>query len=117
MRRVLALLGMTEPVDEGPPEPSLVSRRSGWVRAGRTGILHLDATIGQRVELGDRLGSLSDSFGKTLRLVKADRPGVVIGRTQAPLVNRGDALVHIAEIEEPPPQAEGADAHSSTTIA
>ncbi|EAP97519.1 Succinylglutamate desuccinylase/aspartoacylase [Janibacter sp. HTCC2649] len=86
------------------PPPGLVSRRSSWVRARRTGIVHLDATLGQRVEVGDRLGGLSNSFGRTLRLVKAERAGVIIGRTTAPLVNRGDALVHIAEIEgaEPP---------------
>lgn len=104
--RVLAALEMVDPVtgDGAPPPPALVSRRSGWVRALGSGIVHLDATLGQRVEVGDRLGGLSDSFGKTLRLVKADRPGVVIGRTTAPLVNRGDALVHIAEVEgaEPP---------------
>jgi predicted deacylase len=51
------------------------------------------------VQLGDRLGGLSDSFGKRVRVVRADRPGIVIGRTEAPLINRGDALVHIAEIE------------------
>ncbi|CAN7151483.1 succinylglutamate desuccinylase/aspartoacylase family protein [Knoellia sp. LjRoot47] len=101
---VLAALDMIDPV-AGPPSPSsLVSRRSGWVRARRSGIVHLDATLGQRVEVGDRLGGLSDSFGKTLRLVRAERAGLVIGRTTAPLVNRGDALVHIADIEgaEPP---------------
>lgn len=102
--RVLAALDMIDPVIDTPPVAGLVSRRSGWVRARRTGIVHLDATLGQRVEVGDRLGGLSNSFGKTLRLVKADRAGVIIGRTTAPLVNRGDALVHIAEIEgaEPP---------------
>ncbi|GAA4109972.1 succinylglutamate desuccinylase/aspartoacylase family protein [Knoellia locipacati] len=102
--RVLAALDMIDPVADASPTQSLVSRRSGWVRAGRSGIVHLDATLGQRVEVGDRLGGLSDSFGKTLRLVRADRAGLVIGRTTAPLVNRGDALVHIADIEgaEPP---------------
>ncbi|KGN36942.1 succinylglutamate desuccinylase/aspartoacylase family protein [Knoellia subterranea] len=107
--RVLAALDMVD-ADTlnndalATPPPVLVSRRTGWVRARRTGIVNLDATLGQRVEVGDRLGGLSNSFGKTLRLVKADRSGVVIGRTTAPLVNRGDALVHIAEIEgaEPP---------------
>ena len=37
-----------------------------------------------------------DSFGKTLRAVYASRDGIVIGRTEAPLVNSGDAVVHIA---------------------
>ncbi|RNI24420.1 succinylglutamate desuccinylase/aspartoacylase family protein [Flexivirga caeni] len=100
VRRVLAALEMTDPVDEQPPSPSLISRQSSWVRARRTGILQLDAVLGQRVEAQERLGGLSDSFGKRLRLVHAAGPGVVIGRTTAPLVNRGDALVHIAVEED-----------------
>ena len=39
------------------------------------------------------------SFGKRVRLVHADRTGLVIGHTEAPLVNSGDAVIHIAEIE------------------
>jgi predicted deacylase len=101
VRRVLAALGMVDPVEEEPaPEPSVECRRSGWVRARHTGFLHLDAQLGQRVADGDRLGSLSDSFGRTLRLVRADRDGIVIGRTEAPVVNGGDAVVHIATPEE-----------------
>jgi len=62
----------------------------------------MEAHLGQIVSDHERLGGLSDSFGHRLRLVRADRPGVVIGRTEAPLVNRGDAIVHIAEIEATP---------------
>ncbi|MEN8707769.1 MAG: succinylglutamate desuccinylase/aspartoacylase family protein, partial [Nocardioides marinisabuli] len=100
VRRVLAALGMTEPVEEEPPTPSLESWRSGWVRARGTGMLHLEAELGQRVEKGDRLGGLFDSFGKRVRLVHADRAGIVVGRTEAPLVNSGDAVVHLAEVED-----------------
>ena len=102
VQRVLAALGMTDPVEEEPPPPSAVSWRSGWVRARGTGMLHLEATLGQRVEKGERLGGLFDSFGKRVRLVHADRAGIVVGRTEAPLVSSGDAVVHIAEVEDPP---------------
>ena len=88
-------------------EPSLECRSSGWVRARRTGILHLDAHLGQKVSDGERLGTLFDSFGKTLRAVYANRDGIVIGRTEAPLVNSGDALVHIAS-SDPEEEPEGA---------
>jgi predicted deacylase len=106
VQRVLAALGMTDPIEEQPPPPSVVCRQSGWVRAPGTGILQLDVALGQHVGPGDRLGGLSDSFGRRLRLVRADRPGIVIGRTEAPLVNRGDALVHIGEFEPTPPLPE-----------
>jgi len=96
VRRVLAVLDMIDPYPDPDHEPSVECRASGWVRARRTGILDLDAQLGQQVTDGERLGALVDSFGRTLRLVHANRTGIVIGRTEAPLVNSGDALVHIA---------------------
>lgn len=97
--RVLTAMGMIDPVlDPATPQTGIECRGSGWVRARRTGILTLeDAPLGGRVTTGDRLGGLSDSFGRRLRLVHADRDGIIIGRTESPLVNRGDALVHIAD--------------------
>jgi hypothetical protein len=96
VRRVLAALGMTDDPQAAHPR-SRECRQSGWVRARRTGILRLEARLGQEVSDGERLGSLVDSFGKTLAAVYANRDGVVIGRNEAPLVNSGDAIVHIAE--------------------
>ncbi len=102
VRRVLAALDMADPVDTEPPPPSVDCYRSGWVRARGTGILHVEVGLGQWVARGERLGGLFDSFGKRVRLVHADRDGIVIGRTQAPLVNSGDAVVHIADHAQPP---------------
>jgi predicted deacylase len=96
VRRVLATLGMIDPPDEERPQPSVACRQSGWVRARGTGILHLEVHLGDQVEEGQRLGGLSDTFGRRVRLVHADRTGIIIGLTRAPLVNSGDAIVHIA---------------------
>jgi predicted deacylase len=99
VRRVLAALGMTDAIEGEPGSPTVASRRSGWVRARGTGILHLEVHLGDYIEAGRRLGGLSDTFGRRVRLVHANRSGVVIGLTRAPIVNAGDALVHIAEVE------------------
>jgi predicted deacylase len=96
VRRVLGALGMIDPPADQPGQPSEECRASGWVRARGTGILHLEVQLGQRVEEGQRLGGLSDTFGRRVRLVHADRSGIVIGLSRAPLVNSGDAIVHIA---------------------
>lgn len=100
IRRVLEHLGMVDPHPDDPPPPSLESRSSGWVRARGTGILNLETELGTVVAAGDRLGGLSDTFGRRVRLVRADRSGIVIGLTRAPVVNAGDALVHIATLEQ-----------------
>ncbi|AIY19634.1 succinylglutamate desuccinylase [Pimelobacter simplex] len=97
VRRVLASLGMIDPDPAWAEHPAPEEcRSSAWVRARGTGILHLDVRLGDRVETGQRLGGLSDTFGRRVRLVHADRDGIVIGLTRAPIVNAGDALVHIA---------------------
>lgn len=100
VRRVLASLDMFDEMDGDRPTPAIEVRKSGWVRAGRTGIIRVEADLGAVVTQGERIGVISDSFGKRLNIVKANRAGIVIGRTEAPLVNRGDALVHIGEITE-----------------
>jgi predicted deacylase len=49
------------------------------------------------VAKGDDLGIIADAFGGARSVVRSPFGGVVIGHTQHPLVNRGDALVHIAD--------------------
>ena len=66
------------------------------MRARGTGILHLDVELGDRVEAGARLGRVADAFGTSGRIVRADRAGIVIGLTRAPIVHAGDAVAHIA---------------------
>jgi predicted deacylase len=109
--RVLDALGMLpaesddRPSGEDEPEapPTLVSRASGWVRARGSGILQLDVELGDLVEEGRRLGGISDTLGRRVRLVHADRAGIVVGLNRAPLVNTGDAVVHIAALDEEQP--------------
>ncbi|CAN5399084.1 M14 family metallopeptidase [soil metagenome] len=96
--RVLAALDMTDPIAEDNPPVSAESWRSGWVRARGTGMVHLDVRLGQEVTKGERIGGLFDSLGRRVRLIHADRTGLVVGRTEAPVVNSGDAVVHIAEV-------------------
>jgi predicted deacylase len=95
-RRVLAQLGIAQDAPAAAAE-TVLSRRSRWVRAHRSGILHLDVDLGEHVNQGDTLATIHDPFGKRLSRPTARTDGVVIGHTQAALVNQGDAVVHIAE--------------------
>lgn len=73
-----------------------IARASGWVRAPHSGILRPKAKLGDGVVRGDLLGVIADPFGREKSKVFAPSKGVVIGKTNLPLVNRGDALFHIA---------------------
>ncbi len=100
IRRVLAELAVIDPDSTGPRPMPVESRSSTWVRARRSGIALLDAELGEVVQRGQLLGVIHDSVGKRLAGVSAPRRGVVIGRVQQPLVNQGDALVHLAEVND-----------------
>ncbi len=98
--RVMEALGMRKASSGAPsPPPPLRSERSSWIRAGRSGLVRLDVEPGDRVEKGARLGVIKDAFGDRILRVRSRVPGIVIGLTRQPHVNRGDALVHVAELE------------------
>ncbi len=71
-------------------------RRTRWVRARRGGIVEIEAHLGDYVEIGQPLAHISDAFGVRPTQVKATEQGWVIARSLRPLVNSGDALIHIA---------------------
>jgi uncharacterized protein len=98
IRRVLAELDMIDHDHAGPRNVPIESRRSSWVRARRSGIALLDIELGEVVQRSQLLGVIHDSVGKRLSRITAPRTGIVIGQIQQPLVNQGDALVHLAEV-------------------
>jgi hypothetical protein len=53
--------------------------------------------MGARVAQGDVLGLIDDPYGGADEKVLAPTSGIIIGRTNLPLVYEGDALAHIAQ--------------------
>lgn len=93
---VLGELGMWGVPPERPSSPPFEARRARWVRAGRGGIFRLETGLGQLVEKGQRVGVITDAFGRHGLRVRAPFDGMVIGHTTSPLVHRGDAMINIA---------------------
>lgn len=81
------------------PEP-FVARSSSWVRAPASGILRTVTPLGGRIKKGDVLGIIADPFGEKEVMVTAPNGGIVIGRSNIPLVLEGEALFHIARFED-----------------
>jgi predicted deacylase len=77
----------------------VVARSSSWVRASDSGILRAMVALGSRVKKDTLLGVVSDPFGESESNITAAYNGIVIGRTNLPLVNEGDALFHIARFD------------------
>lgn len=75
---------------------TFLARDSYWVRASCSGSLHFNKKLGDHVEKGGLLAFIQDPFGEQKIDIRAEEGGIVIGMTHFPLVNRGDAVYHIA---------------------
>ena len=83
--------------DKLPVEP-VRSNASTWMRAPIGGIMRSYKSLGERVSPGDVIAVVSGPFGSDEEPVVAPVRGLVIGRTNLPVVNRGDALFNIARL-------------------
>jgi len=97
--RALEMIPPSRSTSKKHIEP-VVARSSSWVRAPDTGILRAMVPLGARVKKGALLGVVGDPFGEAEINVTTPFSGIVIGRTNLPLVNEGDALYHIARFED-----------------
>lgn len=77
-----------------------IARSSHWIRAPHSGILSVKKKIGELVEKGQVLGIVSDPFGKQEIKIRAKRTGIIIGAVTLPLLNKGDAVFHIATFKD-----------------
>lgn len=98
--RVMRALAML-PAKKNPRtvrEP-LIIRSSKWVRAPRSGLLRSVTPLGSQVRKDDVLGVIADPFGQNEVEVVATTDGIIIGKTNLPLVHEGDGLFHVARHE------------------
>ncbi len=74
------------------------SRSSYWIRASAGGLMRTFKTTGDQVAENDILGIISDPFGESETELRVTEAGLIVGRTDLPVVNEGDGLFHIAKL-------------------
>lgn len=95
---VMQQLGMITRAKKTSKTGSVFSKKSSWVRAEHDGIARYYVSLGQTVKQGDLLAHIYSPYSDFEVAVTASLSGVIIGRTNLPLVNEGEALFHIAEV-------------------
>ena len=80
-----------------PRRTPVVSDQTSWLRAPESGILRTYVPLGERVEKGQVIAMVADPLGTSETPMVAPCSGVVIGKTNLPLVYEGDATFHIAQ--------------------
>lgn len=92
--RLMKHLGMREEAPEAN-EPD-VYQKSTWVRARYAGLFQQKIQLGDHVKKRQVLGHISDPFGHEWFKIISPQTGRIIGLNNAPVVHKGDALLHIA---------------------
>lgn len=79
-------------------EPTVIEK-SSWVRAMHSGIFRTLKHSGDYVVKGEVIARITDPLGDQVYEVKSDEDGIIIGHSQIPLVNKGDAMFHIGKVK------------------
>ena len=78
------------------PAPPVISYQTSWLRAPESGVLRTLVPLGAKVSAGQVIAMVADPLGSSEVPMTAPSDGIVIGRTNLPLVYEGDAAFHIA---------------------
>lgn len=92
--RVMKYLKMIDWAPD-PTEQNRVIWSTSWIRARNAGLFQANIRCGQLVEAGQWLGTITDPFGEFKEQIIAQEKCYVIGLNNIPVINVGDALMHI----------------------
>ena len=74
-----------------------ILKGSEWNRAKASGIFSCSVKLGDFVRKGEVIAQISDPYGQEIIPVKAGTNGHVIGLNNNPVINVGDALIHLGK--------------------
>lgn len=78
----------------------VLTKNSKWIRAHESGMIQTIKQLGDVVEEGDIIARIHSLFDDQSYEVMAPFDGIIIGKTQIPLIHEGDAAFHIAALKD-----------------
>ena len=92
--RVMRFLNMIDSAPE-PKHQSEILNKSTWLRAKRSGMYYSVVRSGAPISKNETLGYIADPYGQKETKVTSPLDGFVIAVNNNPIINRGDALIHL----------------------
>ena len=95
----LRLMNGLEMISSSPPQDirTIQISTSKWIRAKYSGLLHSQIKPGDFIKTNQQIGIITDPFGESSYKVKSSESGYVIGLNFTPVLNAGDAIVHLGK--------------------
>ncbi len=97
MQNIKIFLAEHEALDADIKKPNnfiILDSKTG-IKAKRNGIINLDCNLKQKVQKGDRLGTIYYPTLQTSEIIKADKTGIVFAKRIKNLVQTGQTIVTI----------------------
>lgn len=83
-----------------PNNASMRIVKDTWVRAKSSGLFHFNKANGSHVNKNELLGVICNPYGEIETKILSPVDGYVVGINNHPVVNEGDALIHLGLTEE-----------------
>ncbi len=79
-----------------PAKVPVITKSSQWVRASESGMLRTIKALGDTVQKDEIIAFIDEPLDDVSFEIKASFDGIIIGKSEIPLVQAGDAVFHIA---------------------
>ncbi|MDA3945410.1 MAG: succinylglutamate desuccinylase/aspartoacylase family protein [Helicobacteraceae bacterium] len=93
---VLKALNMLPKSSKKRQRNPLIFKESSWVRASESGMLRTVKGLGDSVKKDEIIAFIDEPLGDRSFEITSSFDGIIIGKSQIPLVQEGDAVFHIA---------------------
>ena len=78
----------------------VIVRNSSWLRATDSGIIRTVKALGDTVREGEIIAYINEPLNDKIYEVLAPYDGIIIGKSEMPLIQEGDAVFHIANFKK-----------------
>ncbi|ABB44965.1 Succinylglutamate desuccinylase/aspartoacylase [Sulfurimonas denitrificans DSM 1251] len=88
---------LTKVMKKAEKNPPIVTKNSQWIRSIESGMLRTIKALGDTVRQDEIIAFIDEALGDSSFELRAPFDGVIIGKSEIPLVQEGDAVFHIAK--------------------
>ncbi|WP_024953835.1 succinylglutamate desuccinylase/aspartoacylase family protein [Sulfurospirillum arcachonense] len=78
----------------------LITSNSQWIRAVESGVIRTIKALGDTVQEDEVIAYIDEAHSDTTFELKSPFDGVIIGKSEIPLAQEGDAIFHIAKFND-----------------
>ena len=78
----------------------IVTRSSQWIRSTESGVIRTIKALGDIVKEDEVIAYVDEPLDDISFEIKASFDGVIIGKSEIPLIQEGDAIFHIAKLKD-----------------